>query len=248
MSQINIVTAQNVVLKIELANIGDRFLASVIDFLIKAGISIVALIILKYVDDSVVKFMMAVLMIITWGFYSLIFEQFMNGQTPGKRSRQIRVAMLDGSALSFGSLLLRWLLRIADFFMFIGIGVIVATDKHQRLGDLTAGTILVSTKERTSLADTFYNEVKAGYVPTFMEAERLTAREAEIIQEVFFEYQQNDKYELVTMTAEKVKSLLQIHTYKDDLSFLKMVLKDYSYLNSHEIKSAESNEGFSVSI
>jgi hypothetical protein len=37
MSEINIVTAQNVTLKIELANIGDRFLAAILDFFVKIG-------------------------------------------------------------------------------------------------------------------------------------------------------------------------------------------------------------------
>lgn len=247
MSQINIVTAQNVVLKIELANIGDRFLAAIIDVLIKVGITFAVWIPVMLLKDSFISFMAGVLLVITWVFYSLIFEQFMNGQTPGKRSRKIRVARLDGSPLNFGSLLLRWLFRIIDF-PSLGLCIIVVTEKHQRLGDLVATTILVSTKERVSLSETFYNEIEAGYVPVFQEAERLTPREAEIIQEVFYQYRQNDKYELVTLAAEKVKALLQVHTYKDDLTFLKTVLKDYNFLGSHETKPAENNEGFSVSI
>jgi uncharacterized RDD family membrane protein YckC len=248
MSQINIVTAQNVVLKIELANIGDRFLAAIIDILIKTGISIAAFTLMAIFNDTFVSFMVVVLMVITWIFYSLIFEQFMHGQTPGKRSRKIRVARLDGAPLNFGSLMLRWLFRMIEF-PSIGICFIVISEKHQRLGDLVAETILVSTKERVSLGDTFYNEIGAGYVPTYPEAERLTSREAEIIQEVFLEYRENDKYELVTMAANKVKELLQVHTYKDDLTFLKTVLIDYNYLGAHEAKATESGSGeFSVSI
>jgi uncharacterized RDD family membrane protein YckC len=248
MSQINIVTAQNVVLKIELANIGDRFLASIIDFLIKSGITLIALFIKNQFEDTFVTFMVGVLMVITWVFYTLVFEQFMDGQTPGKRSRKIRVARLDGAPLTFGNLLLRWVLRIADFFVFIGLWMIVGTEKHQRLGDLAAGTILVSTRQRVSLDDTFYNEIGTGYVPTYPEAERLTSREAEIIQEVFFQYRQHDKYELVTLAANKVKELLQVHTYKDDLTFLKVVLIDYNYFGAHEAKPSESSGEFSVSI
>ena len=248
MSQINIVTAQNVVLKVELANIGDRFLASIIDFLIKFGITLIAGFIKTELDDTFVTFMVGVLMAITWVFYTLIFEQFMDGQTPGKRSRKIQVARLDGAPLTFGNLLLRWVLRIADFFSFIGLWMIVGTEKHQRLGDLAAGTVLVSTRQRVTLGDTFYNEVGPGYVPTYPEAERLTSREAEILQEVFMEYRQNDKYEMVTLAADKEKELLQVHTYKDDLTFLKTVLMDYNYFGAHETKPSESAEGFSVSI
>ncbi len=249
MSQINIVTAQNVVLKIELANIGDRFLASIIDFLIKFGITMIAGAIAGEFNDTFVSFLVGVLMVITWIFYSLVFEQFMDGQTPGKRSRKIKVARLDGAPLTFGSLLLRWTLRIADFYAAcIGLWMIVGTEKHQRLGDMAAGTILVSTRQRVTLDDTFYNETGAGYVPTYREAERLTSREAEIIQEVFMEYRQNDKYELVTLAANKVKELLQVHTYKDDLTFLKTVLMDYNHLGAHETRPSEGAGEFSVSI
>src|ERR1019366_6403845 len=118
MSQINIVTAQNVTLKIELANIGDRFLAAIIDVLIKVGLitlfTIGTLIIGRSTGSN---FGLGLLVIIVMVFYSLVFEGLMKGQTPGKRAMKIRVSQLDGRQLSFGSILLRWLFRIIDFPM-----------------------------------------------------------------------------------------------------------------------------------
>jgi RDD family protein len=165
---------------------------------------------------------------------------------------QIRVARLDGAPLAFGNLVLRWLLRIVDFFLGttpgIGIFTIIVTEKHQRLGDMAASTIVVSTKERTSMANTFYRETPADYVPVFHGADRLSAREAEIIQEVFYQYRQNDKCSLITLAAAKVKELLQVNTDLDDLTFLKTVMKDYNFIASSEGKSFESREGFSFSL
>jgi uncharacterized RDD family membrane protein YckC len=252
MSEINIVTAQNVVLRIELANIGDRFLAAILDFLIKVGLTIGIALLAYAIGSEPINGLLVIVFLIMWMFYSLLFEFFMKGQSPGKRMMQIRVARLDGAPLAFGNILLRWLLRIVDFFLGttpgIGIFTIVVTEKHQRLGDLAASTIVVSTKERTSMANSFYMETPVDYVPVFHWADRLTAREAEIIQEVFYQYRQNDKYSLITLAAAKVKELLQVNTDLDDLTFLKTVMKDYNFIASSEGKSFESREGFSFSL
>ncbi len=250
MSQINIVTAQNVILKIELANIGDRFVASLLDFLIKIGMSIGVLGFMGAAqnNDFFIYFCVFLLSLI-WMFYSLLFEFFLRGQTPGKLIMKIRVARLDGSPLTFGSLLLRWLLRLVDFYVgMLGIVTIISTEKHQRIGDMAASTIVISTRERVNLAETLYKQVEPGYVPEFPTAYRLTAHEMEVIQDVFYQYRRNDKYPLVTLTAAKVKALLQVETNLDDLTFLKTVLKDYNVVAANDGNRFESKEDFSFSL
>jgi uncharacterized RDD family membrane protein YckC len=253
MSEISILTAQNVSLRIELANIGDRFLASIIDFLIKFGITIGLSVLITAMHDSIAFICIAVAMLFaTWVLYSLMFEFFMKGQTPGKRLMKIRVARLDGGPVTFGDLLLRWLLKLADFFFYmapgVGVFIIILNEKHQRLGDMAASTIVVSTNERTSMSQTFYRETPADYVPLFPAADRLTPREAEILQEVFYQYRQNDKYSLITLAAAKVRELLQVNTDLDDLTFLKTVMKDYNFIASSEGKPFESRDSFSFSL
>jgi uncharacterized RDD family membrane protein YckC len=52
----------------------------------------------------------------------------------------------DGTPCDFGAALVRNLLRIIDsqpFIYIVGIILIAATDKHQRLGDMLAKTIVV---------------------------------------------------------------------------------------------------------
>jgi uncharacterized RDD family membrane protein YckC len=241
MSQITIVTAQNVTLKIELANIGDRFLAAIIDFLIKLGVTFLLMILSKFILSDVDWFY-GLMVLILWVFYSLVFESFMRGQTPGKRLMKIRVARLDGDQLTFGAVFLRWIFKMIDFPFFawpaIGICAIVVTEKHQRLGDMVAGTILVSTKTRTDFEDTFYTAIGPDYLPSFPQAERLTSREAEVIKHVLHLYHENDQYDMVAMAAEQLKKVLEVHPNMDDLSFLKTVLKDYNYAGS-EYKAAE---------
>ena len=248
MSEINIVTAQNVTLKIELANIGDRFLAAILDFLVKLGLVILLSIAFSSAGSS---FLTGCAFLLVWCCYFLVFELAMKGQSPGKRIMKIRVARLDGGQLTFGNILLRWLFRIIDFFMSyiptVGICSIVISEKHQRLGDMVAGTIVVSTKERVDIAESFYGQIEPGYIPSFPQAERLSSKEIEIIQEVFYQYRERDKYDMVALAAAKVKSFLQIHSNLDDVTFLKTILIDHNFASVNSGKSYDSRESFSYS-
>lgn len=236
MNQINIITAQNVTLRIELANIGDRFLAALIDMLIKMGVLLsIALLTFLFREASGNKVLNVTLWsvcIIFLVFYSLMFEYFMKGQTPGKRAMKIKVARLVGEQVTFGNLILRWLFRIIDFplsWPAIGISTIIFTKKYQRLGDVVAGTVLITTKERTSLEDTSYSQLESNYKPSFPQVNQLSGRDAEVIKKVIRLYTESDKYELVMVAAEKLRMVLDVHPNMDDLSFLKVVLQDYNY-------------------
>ncbi len=244
MNQINIITAQNVTLKIELANIGDRFLAALIDMLIKIGIFLLAALVAALLQEAgagkIITVTMWSLAVIFVVLYSLIFEYFTKGQTPGKRMFKVKVARLDGEQVSFGNLLLRWLFRIIDFplaWPSIGISVISFTKKYQRIGDLVAGTIIVSTKERTSLQDTAYALVEEDYEPVFPQAKYLLNKDAEVIKKVINLYIEKDKYELVHIVAEKLKEVLEVHPNMDEVNFLRTVLKDYNFAESQTGKS-----------
>jgi hypothetical protein len=70
----------------------------------------------------------------------------MNGQTPGKKSLKIRVVRLEGGAITFDSIAVRNLLRVVDLMGFYGVAGIAMflTKKLQRLGDLAAGTVVIS--------------------------------------------------------------------------------------------------------
>jgi uncharacterized RDD family membrane protein YckC len=64
------------------------------------------------------------------------------GQTIGKNAVGIQVKPLDGDKLTYGQSSLRNLLRVVDFF---GVGwvMIATTERHQRLGDKAARTVVV---------------------------------------------------------------------------------------------------------
>ncbi len=68
------------------------------------------------------------------------------GQTLGKRLFGLRVARTDGGRIGYGGAFVRTALRVVDFLPVayaVGAVAISATRRRQRLGDLTAGTVVV---------------------------------------------------------------------------------------------------------
>jgi uncharacterized RDD family membrane protein YckC len=77
-------------------------------------------------------------------FYGAFFETYWNGQTPGKWASRIRVMSVDGRPVNGFQATVRNLLRPADFI--VGILFMLFTERLQRLGDLAAGTMVVSNE------------------------------------------------------------------------------------------------------
>jgi uncharacterized RDD family membrane protein YckC len=172
--QLTISTPEQVAFHYEMAGIGTRFVASLLDHLI-----LVTAMVLVYCamfaliptlgagaiisgDDSGLSglyLMLALLVIVEflifWGYF-VLFELVWNGQTPGKRAGKLRVIRRDGQPVHAGEVMVRNLVRIIDFLPgFYGIGLITMfIDKDaRRLGDLAAGTIVVREGEQTRLRD-----------------------------------------------------------------------------------------------
>ncbi|MBI3840141.1 MAG: RDD family protein [Planctomycetia bacterium] len=95
-------------------------------------------------------------------FYGGFFETYWNGQTPGKRILGLRVLTVDGQPINALQAVLRNILRDADSMpmaavggigvplYMLGLAVMAANDRYQRLGDLACGTIVV-VEQRSKL-------------------------------------------------------------------------------------------------
>jgi len=150
-------TPENVELEQRLAGIGSRFLAGFLDLvlLILLFLAVLAAIWLMHLTLPLeafgawaTAFFLITTFVISWGYF-VAFEYWGNGQTPGKRAGRIRVVKEGGRPIQFADVAIRNLLRIADGFPFvliclIGGVVMFLTKKCQRLGDLAAGTVVVS--------------------------------------------------------------------------------------------------------
>ena len=153
-------TPENVELQRSLSGIGSRFIAGFMDNLLIALIYFVLIILLLLlgninildnveVSNTAEAWALVVIILfafaIYWGYF-VFFEMWTNGQSPGKKYMKIRVVQIEGGGISFSSIVIRNLLRAVDAIGLYAVAGIVmfATRRVQRLGDLAAGTVVIS--------------------------------------------------------------------------------------------------------
>ncbi len=94
-------------------------------------------------------FFLIFLFVIEW-LYPVLFEVLSRGQTPGKKLLKISVIKDDLSPVTLGASMVRNLLRTVDFlplFYLVGLVTMLSNQRFQRLGDLAAGTLVISVPE-----------------------------------------------------------------------------------------------------
>ncbi|MBF9220077.1 RDD family protein [Hymenobacter ruricola] len=238
MASIRVQTAQNVSLEYEVASLGDRIVAAILDNLI-LGAWVAAWVILFAVlefKSSAAMVVLGALAAVPYVFYHLACEVFFNGQSIGKKARDIRVMRLDGTAPSLGDYLLRWLLRIIDTGFFgglVAILTIAANGRGQRLGDIAAGTSVVKVRpQATSPLAPGLSSLADAYQPVFPQAALLADHDVALVRQLANQAVARNNYELLNEIANKVKSLTGIQTDLPDGPFLQTVLRDHAYLAS----------------
>ncbi len=125
MPRIKIETTQNVVLQAELASLGDRVVAALIDYaLIVVYFTLVATIFEDigggYFDssgryhESSAQFLFYIVAFIPYLLYFIVFEYYMDGKSLGKLALKIQVVSLDGGPLTIGQVFVRTMFRLID--------------------------------------------------------------------------------------------------------------------------------------
>jgi uncharacterized RDD family membrane protein YckC len=230
MSTIRIQTTQNVSVEYTVASVGERIVATLIDdvvLLVWAGFWL-GMVGALGVKQKAVWIGMGVLVGATYVFYHLLCEVFFNGQSLGKRARDLKVIRLDGTSPSLGDYLLRWVLRIVDSG-FVALIAILLNGRGQRLGDMAAGTTVVSLNAPRAAAP-LPTTPDAGYVAVFPQAAHLADHDVAIIRQVLRKGLERENYVLLNELANKVKALLGVQADLPDEAFLRTVLRDHSQL------------------
>lgn len=239
--KVQILTSQNVEIEYEIASIGERMGAVLIDLLIKIGYALAAFFVILLIEDALGipdGFAMAfiILLYIPLFLYDLLCETFLDGQTFGKKAVKIKVVKLDGSQPSLGSYLLRWLIALVEkpplMMGTIGLVAILLNSKGQRLGDMAAGTTVVKVKPAVTLDDTIFAEVEETYIPTFPSVIRLSDNDIALIQEVLNSREQMENPVVVGRLTSKVKEVTEVEPTMPNVQFLQTVVKDYNYYTS----------------
>jgi uncharacterized RDD family membrane protein YckC len=207
---VRIETPEQIDVSLELAGLGSRFVARLIDWLIKllilAIVGILGAIVLGLLGSLsgskagsiyLLAFVVAVFYAFFLG-YDIYFEVRHNGQTPGKRRAGIRVIRESGAPLDFRSACIRNLLAAADFLpalYFLGALLVLLTQRHQRLGDLAAGTVVIRERALEAPADVTKEVEQLASPEVTFTAEQLAAcfpNGRQILRSFFQRYHQLD--------------------------------------------------------
>ncbi len=237
MSNLHINTTQNINLFFTTATIGERMLAYLVDLVIQiAYFIIVAFILLDNIfNNSNYSTSIALLLIaLPIMFYSLVCESTMEGQTFGKKLLKIKVVKIDGYQAGFFDYFVRWIFAIVDIQMgFIpGVIAMVSTKHTQRLGDLAAGTAVISEKSKYNISHTILMEITEDYKPYFSRNQMIlfSDNDIRIIKENFELTNKSKNAVLLKKIAEKIYDVTKLtDKFESDKKLIETFLKDYNY-------------------
>ncbi len=236
MLNVQVQTAQNVVIEYPIAGIGDRILAAILDGLVVSAYAFIAFFgggALLADTSFIITFM--VLFYLPIFFYHLICEIFFDGQSIGKKAMSIRVVRLDGTSPSLGNYVMRWITRFFEVGVFAGMPAIVAivlSDKGQRMGDMAARTCVVKLRE-SAIGETLFQAIDDNYELAHTEVNQLVDQDVDIIKDVLRAYNKTGRTPkmaaMLARTVDVVAKKMGVTTTAPPVAFLRQVVKDYNH-------------------
>jgi len=164
--------------------------------------------------------------------YYLLWETFWDGRTPGKALAQIRVVKMDGTRPQFSNYLVRWLLRIVDISLTTG-GVAVVTillnGKGQRLGDIAAGTTVISDKRKIGIENTLAVDLPENYQPKYPQVTVLSDMDIQKVKNLYEQARREAQHHVILSLSEKLADLMDVKFEETPIEFVKRVINDYNY-------------------
>lgn len=234
MDNFHIETAQNITIQQNVAPLTTRIGAYIIDALVVGLYMVIVYMIIAAMDfnTSALYIMFYLVLGLPAFLYSLLFETLNNGQTIGKNISSIRVTKLDGSKPTFGNFLIRWVLRMIDINLASGsvaLLTILLNGKGQRLGDIAAGTTVISEKRNVSIEDTLSVDIPENYVPTYPQVTMLNDNDIQTIKELYRKALHRENHNTIIKLNDKIINITGITTDMKPLEFVNTVILDYNY-------------------
>jgi uncharacterized RDD family membrane protein YckC len=235
MEQIRIKTPQNVTISYDLAAWYQRMIAFLLDAIFLWILCLGLAAVISGFDSEGYSIFILVL------FYTLINETLLQGSSLGKLIVGLKVVRLDGTKVSFSDLFIRWIFRCFDIWLSVFSVAIISnnlTENRQRLGDILAGTTVVSTKyddKKLSLAKIKSKnslekyEQKYDLIKSFSEEEMVLVKNC-----LYRKRKYNNKAHLDVfneMVLKVAKRLELRETPKDKELFVRSVIRDYVLAN-----------------
>ena len=233
MNQFQIETAQNVTIDQNSSNLGERMLAYIIDSIVITIYTILVILLLVSLDVDFQDLWALYLVATLPSFlYYLLLETFTDGKTIGKGLMHLRVVKLDGSKPNFGNYFVRWILRIIDVSLTSGAAAVITIlirGNGQRIGDIAAGTTVISERKRVSLKDTLLKELPEDYKPSFPQVTVFKDTEIQTIKELYEKAKRNGHHNVIVSLDKRIKEVMDVTTTMRPIDFVDVVIKDYNY-------------------
>jgi uncharacterized RDD family membrane protein YckC len=167
-AEYSVLTPERVSLQYDIAGIGSRGAAAIVDTVIQfvsvtvlafgafaAGVVGALFGIPNSALGSLMLGLFALAVFVVMAGYYMVFEILWNGQTPGKRLLGVRVMRENGYPIRPVDSVVRNLVRIVDWLPgMYGVGVLtmLLNKRAKRLGDFASGTIVVREGARGAAA------------------------------------------------------------------------------------------------
>ncbi|RTY92357.1 RDD family protein [Flavobacterium sp. GT3R68] len=242
MSELSINTTQNVNINFTAASVGERLAAYFIDLAIKISYCLIVYGVFFYwigingaMNGMDQWSVMAIILLFFFPImiYSITLESLFEGQSFGKKIIKIKVVKIDGYQASFGDYLIRWFFRLIDITMMyglIGLITVISNKKNQRLGDMTAGTAVITLKSNVTINSTILEEIGSEYVPVYPLVIKLSDNDMRIIKDNFQRARAKGDYDTVKKLRDKIESVTGIKNRSaTDVEFIRTILKDYNF-------------------
>jgi len=231
MSNIEISTSHNIVVRFELASLMQRVLAWFIDILILGFISIVILIGLSH------ELVYWLLVFPIWTFYHFFWEVLNKGQSPGKMLLKIRVVTLKGRTPLVIDYFTRWIFRLIDLTFSIGSLAIIfisSSSKAQRIGDILAQTSVVRSRNENEVSLENIKDLEKDDVVHYPQVIKYTDEDMLLLKQTLMRYRQspnNSTKEVLIQLANNISKDLKVKlSPSSTLEFLDQVLYEYIIL------------------
>ena len=262
-------TPENIGIQYEVAGLGTRFVAWVVDSILLWLATIVILVTvlvsgfmadralrdwspvsIDLEDEASITIVMFGIFLLVYGLSNFLYfglsELLWRGQTIGKRQVGIRVVRVDGFSLDSGSILTRNVFRVIDTIPLLWI-VPVVSKRSQRTGDMVAGTIVVSDAPgqmgnlRKDLADRPREEAQFRFEPGALK--KLRPQDVEAIEKVLERWSSlkpNQREELLSKIVPALASRLGVDEPASDAEARRQFLED---LLAAELRRQHRNLG-----
>lgn len=153
-SELVVATPERVSFEYQIAGLGTRAIAQILDLLILFGVLAAvffAALFFAAVGSGTAAYLAGVIgsFVVIFGYF-WVSEALWSGQTVGKKVFRLRAVGDRGEPMTFAQAGIRNVVRIIDFLPYaygVGLVVLFANGKGKRLGDLAAGTVVVKDSD-----------------------------------------------------------------------------------------------------